>query len=332
MSWQIAIDEPKSFELLQPASLEEALDWAARYGDDAALLAGGCDLLDKLKTQWATPRYVINLKAIPSLREVTASEASLQLGALATLGSLERDARLRQLVPALGKAAAGVATPQIRNQGTVGGNLLQDSRCSYYRGPWHCYRAGGIVCDAVRGINSEHAIFGGDRCYTVTPSDLAPVMVALDATATINSARRAYQSSFADLFLSPKVDIRRMHRLAQDEILTAIAVPLRARQRSTFIKYAMRNAWDFALASIAVAFIEEGATARNVRIVLGAVAPTPWRSRAAEAVIEGKQLSDTLIEEAARLAVAEAEPLTHNEYKIGLVKKLLRAAFTELSK
>lgn len=330
MSWQIAIDEPKSFELLQPATVEQAMEWAARHGDDAALLAGGCDLLDKLKTQWFTPRYVINLKTIPGLKQITQADASLTLGALATLGDIERHAQLRQLAPALVKAASVVATPQIRNMGTLGGNLLQDSRCPYYRGPWECYRAGGIVCDAVRGINAEHAIFGGDRCYTVTPSDLAPVMVALDATARVKSPRGDYQASFANFFMSPKDDIRNMHRLAKDEVLTEVEIPLPANRRSTFIKYAMRNSWDFALANVAVSFTQEGATVRDARVVFGAVAPTPWRSRAAEAVIEGKQLSDSLIEEAALAAVEGAEPLAHNEFKIGFVKKLVRSALAEL--
>ena len=331
MSWQIAIDEPKSFELLSPSSVEQAMAWAAQHGDDAALLAGGCDLVDKLKNQWFTPRYVINLKAIPGLKQVTQSGSSLTIGALTTLGELERNVQLKQVAPALVKAASLVATPQIRNMGTVGGNLLQDSRCPYYRGPWECYRAGGTVCDAVRGINSEHAIFGGDRCYTVTPSDLAPVMVALEATAKVKSPRGDYQSPFADLFLLPKEDIRHMHRLAKDEILTEIEVPQGASQRSTFIKYAMRNSWDFALASVAIAFTQEGSTVRNARIVLGAVAPVPWRSRAAEAVVEGKQLNESLIEEAARAAATGAEPLAHNEFKVGLIKKLIRSALTELS-
>jgi xanthine dehydrogenase YagS FAD-binding subunit len=330
MSWQIAIDEPRSFELLMPASIEQAIEWANKYGEDAALLAGGCDLLDKLKNQWCAPRYVINLKSIANLKRIEQASSSLKLGALTTLGEIERNAQLKQLAPAMVKAAARVATPQIRNLGTVGGNLLQDSRCPYYRGPWECYRAGGIMCDAVRGINTEHALFGGDRCYTVTPSDLAPVMVALDATATVQGTRGLYETQLADLFLLPKEDIRHMHKLLPDEILTEVEIPLPSNQRSTFIKYAARNAWDFAQASLAVAFTQEGSTVRNARIVFGAVAPVPWRSYAAEQIIEGEQLTESLIEVAALFAVKDAEPLTHNEYKIGLMKKLLRSALTEL--
>jgi xanthine dehydrogenase YagS FAD-binding subunit len=330
MTWQIAIDEPKSFEMLAPASIEQAMEWAARHGNDAAFLAGGCDLLDKLKNQWATPRYVINLKSIANLKQIHASNSAINIGALATLGEIERNTQLRLVAPAMVKAASRVATPQIRNMGTVGGNLLQDSRCPYYRGAWECYRKGGIICDAVRGINTEHALFGGDRCFTVTPSDLAPVMVAFDATAKIQSPRGQYETSFADFFLLPKDDIRNMHRLATDEILTEINLPIRPNQRSTFIKYAMRNSWDFALASVAVTFTLEGSTVRNARILLGGVAPTPWRSLDAEQVIEGKPLTDSLIEAAALAAINHAEPLSHNEFKVGLVKKLVRSALTEL--
>ena len=332
MSWQIAIDEPKSFELLAPSSIKQALELAASYGSDAAFLAGGCDLLDQLKNQWANPRYVINLKSIPGLKGINRQSRSLAIGALTTLGELERSPEVRWSMPGMAKAASRVATPQIRNMGTIGGNLLQDSRCPYYRGPWHCYRAGGIVCDAHHGVNTEHAIFGGNRCFTVTPSDTAPMLVALDAIATVRSLRDNYEIPVADLFVSPKEDILHMHRLMKDEILTELLIPIYPGQRSTFIKYALRNAWDFALASVAVAFTEESGSVRDARVVLGGVAPTPWRSHTAEQVIEGRQLSEATIAAAGRAAVEDAEPLRYNEYKVGLVRKLVREALTELAR
>ncbi|MBI3653229.1 MAG: FAD binding domain-containing protein [Acidobacteria bacterium] len=181
------------------------------------------------------------MKSIAGLKRLEANSSSLTLGALTTLGEIERSKQLKQLAPAIIKAAARVATPQIRNLGTVGGNLLQDSRCPYYPGAWQCYRKGGIVCDAVRGINTEHALFGGDRCYTVTPSDLAPVMVALTATAKLHSPRGNYETDFGDLYRLQKDDITNMHRLLPDEILTEVVIPLSPHQRSTFIKYAMRK-------------------------------------------------------------------------------------------
>lgn len=327
--WQISIDEPKPFELLQPTSISEALEFGARHGSDGAFLAGGCDLLDHLKHQTMAPHYVINLKGIADLRHAIITKENIDLGALITLGEIERNRELAQLLPGLVKAASRVATPQIRNVGTLGGNLLQDSRCGYYRGPWYCYRAGGITCDAHHGINAEHAIFGADRCYTVSPSDLAPILVALDAVAEVAGDRN--QLPLAELFVGPDENIFAMHRLKPGKILLGVTIPRPANQRSTFIKYAMRQSWDFALASVAIVFRAEAGRCRDCRIVFGGIAPTPWRSFTAEQEIEGKPLVAINIESAARAAIASANPLKHNEYKLGLVKKLVRTALMELS-
>ena len=330
-TWQVGIDEARPFELLSPRSVDEAMELAARHGRDAALLAGGCDLIDQLKHQWNAPHYVINLKTIPGLRYAKVSSNEVQLGALATLGEIERNAELARVLPGLVKAASRVATPQIRNAGTLGGNLLQDSRCPYYRGPWYCYRAGGIQCDAHHGINQEHAIFGGSRCYTVTPSDTAPMLVALDAQVSIASPSGERVRPLAEVFVPPAENILVMHRLAPGEILTGLRVPLETNQRSTFLKYAMRNSWDFALASVAVAFTADAGKVRDVRVVLGGVAPIPWRSEAAERELEGKPLTDANIESTAQAATQGAQPLQHNRYKIALVRKLVRTALKELA-
>ena len=331
MSWHIAIEEPRPFELLQPRHIDEALEWGARHGRDAAYLAGGCDLIEQLKHQWSTYHYVINLKRLPGLRGISMEAGSARVGALTTLGEIERDGGLRGSLPGLVQAAARVATPQIRNMGTVGGNLLQDSRCPYYRGPWYCYRAGGIVCDARHGIHAEHAIFGASRCYTVSPSDLAPMLVALDAQAIVRAANGERRIPVSGLFVLPEENIRVMHRLGPGEILAGVEIPLRVNQRSAFLKYAVRNSWDFAIASVAVALEREGDIVRNARIVLGAVAPVPWRSLPAEAAIEGKALTSVNIEDAAYAAVRAAHPIEQNEYKIPLVRKLVRTALTDLA-
>ena len=328
--WQIAADEPLAFELLSPRSLDEAVDLAARHGHECALMAGGSDLLDQLKQQRRTPRYVINLKTIPNLRSLNIMSDRISIGALATLGELERHPEVRRLCPALGLAASRVATPQIRNVGTLGGNLLQDSRCPYYRGPWYCYRAGGIQCDARHGMNQEHAIVGGNRCYTVSPSDTAPALIALGARVTLRGSDTR-EIPLEDLFMPPGENITVMHRLMPGTVLSEISVPVRPGTRSTFIKYAMRNSWDFALASVGAALQMDGGVARNVRIVLGGVAPIPWRSPDAERELEGKALDRLTIESAAQAAVAAARPLAHNEYKVPLVTKLVRAALTELA-
>jgi xanthine dehydrogenase YagS FAD-binding subunit len=328
--WQLAIDEPAAFELLSPRSLDEAVDLGARYGRDCALMAGGSDLLDQLKQRRHTPRYVINLKTIPGLRGLTFTGDHVSIGALTTLGELERSTELTQLSRGLALAASRVATPQIRNVGTLGGNLLQDSRCPYYRGPWLCYRAGGIQCDARHGVNQEHAIFGGNRCYTVSPSDTAPALIALGATATIHGTTPS-PVPVEDLFMPPSEDITVMHRVTPGHVMSEITVPVRTGVRSTFIKYAMRHSWDFAIASVAVAVRMDAGLARDVRIVLGGVAPIPWRNGDAEREAEGKRLDQTTIESAARAAIAGAQPLAGNEYKVPLVKKLVRSALTELA-
>jgi len=328
--WQIAADEPVPFELLSPGSIEEAVELSLRHGHDCALMAGGTDLLDQLKLQRRTPRYVINLKSIPGLRTLDAAADHVSIGALTTIGELERHAGLDRSCRALRLAASRVATPQIRNAGTLGGNLLQDSRCAYFRGPWYCYRAGGIQCDARHGMNQEHAIFGGNRCYTVSPSDTAPALVALGATATVYSPA-ARQMPVEDLFMPPGENITVMHRLGHGAVLSDITVPVRNGTRSTFVKHAMRGSWDFAIASVAAALRIENGAARDVRIVMGGVAPIPWRSGDAEREVEGKALDQVTIESAARAAIAGARPLAHNEYKVALVKSLVRTALTELA-
>jgi xanthine dehydrogenase YagS FAD-binding subunit len=328
--WQLAVDEPAAFELLSPRSLDEAAELAVRHGDDCALMAGGSDLLDQLKQHRRTPRYVINLKTIPGLRTVNITGDRISIGALTTLGEMERNEELTRLCPALTMAASRVATPQIRNVGTLGGNLLQDSRCAYYRGPWYCYRAGGIQCDARHGVNQEHAIFGGNRCYTVSPSDTAPALIALGATATIHGTTPR-QAPVEDLFMPPSENITVMHRVTQGQILSEVTVPIRSGVRSTFIKYAMRNSWDFAIASVAIALRIDAGLARDSRIVLGGVAPIPWRSADAEREVEGKRLDEATIQAVARAAIAGARPLAQNEYKVALVKKLVRTALMELA-
>src|ERR1044072_5500271 len=239
-------------------------------------MAGGSDLLDQLKQHKRTPRYVINLKSIPDLHSLNVTSDRISIGSLTTLGELERHAEVRRLSPAFALAVSRVATPQIRNVGTLGGNLLQDSRCPYYRGPWYCYRAGGIQCDARHGMNQEHAIFGGNRCYTVSPSDTAPALVALGASVTLRGTETR-EVLLEEIFMPPGDNITVMHRLAPGTVLSQISVPVRSGTRSTFIKYAMRNSWDFALASVAAALRVDGGVARDVRVVLGGVAPIPWR-------------------------------------------------------
>jgi xanthine dehydrogenase YagS FAD-binding subunit len=325
----IAINEPVPFEYHAPARIEDALALASRYHGNFAYLAGGCDLLDMMKRQWNRSAHVIDLKPIDGLRGIATNSDRVTVGALTKLIEVQQS-DLSDSLRAFKEAASRVATPQIRNMGTVGGNVLQDSRCPYYRGPFDCYRHGGITCDAHHGINREHAIFGGDRCYTVTPSDLAPAVVALGGIIHVHDTDGERTMPADHLFISPSQDITTLHSLQNGPILTRIEFSVRPDQRSRFIKEAVRNAWDFARASVAVSLELRGGRAHNVRIVLGGVAAVPWRNEPAERVVEGSRVDTATIEKAVTVAVEGAAPLKYNEYKVGLTRKLVRQALTEI--
>jgi xanthine dehydrogenase YagS FAD-binding subunit len=357
---KLQVDEPHPFKLMSPATVEEAVKLWHAYRGDAMYLAGGGDVLDMVKRHHARPSALLDLKRISSLRgikaDITAPQPSLTLGALTTLREVTEDEHVRRYLPALAAAASRVATPQIRNIGTVGGNLLQENRCPYYRGPWHCYRHGGMHCYAHHGFHREHAIFDGDRCYVVSPSDLAPVVVAGNALVHIHGPRGPRTMDAEDLFVPASENLTRMHVLDDGEVLTAVEfrvreepqprrllqgdrgirgsiapLPLDKRFPSVFLKYAMRNSFDFALASVAVFLDRDGRRARRCRIALGAVAATPYRALDAERVVAGNLLTGEVIHEAARAAVRGATPLALNAYKVGLVQKLVTEALQELS-
>jgi xanthine dehydrogenase YagS FAD-binding subunit len=357
---KLQVDEPRPFKLMSPPTVEEAVRLWHEYRGQAAYLAGGGDLMDVVKRDLARPSVVVDLKRIATLRGITAEvdtpQPSVKLGALTTLRELAEDETVRRYLPALATAASRVATPQIRNVGTLGGNLLQENRCPYYRGPWHCYRHGGLHCYAYHGFHREHAIFGGDRCYVVSPSDLAPVIVAGNAIVHVQGRKGPRTLDAEELFVPASQNLMRMHALDEGEVLTAIEfrvrdprqarrkfggglgtrgsispLPLEQRFPSVFIKYAMRNAFDFALASVCVFLDRDGHRVDRCRIALGAVAATPHRARDAERVVAGNSLSNEVIHEAAQAAVHGAEPLELNEYKVGLVRKLVTEALQELS-
>lgn len=326
----IAIDEPVPFEYHAPTQIEDALALASRYSGNFAYLAGGCDLLDMMKRQWNTSAHVVDLKRIDGLRGISTHSDQVMVGALTKLIEVQQG-DISDGLRAFKDAASRVASPQIRNVGTVGGNLLQDSRCPYYRGPFYCYRHGGIECDAHHGINREHAIFGGDRCYTVSPSDLAPAVVALGGTIHVRDENGERTLPADHLFVSPSQNITTLHSLQNGPVLTGIEFSVRTGQRSRFIKEAVRNAWDFARASVAVSLELRNGRAYNVRIVLGGVAAVPWRSERAEQVVEGSRIDAGTIEKTVAASVEGAEPLKYNEYKVGLTRKMVRQALTEIA-
>jgi xanthine dehydrogenase YagS FAD-binding subunit len=357
----LQVDEPRPFNLITPASVEEAVSLWQEHRGEAMYLAGGGDVVDMVKRHHVRPSVLLDLKRIPTLKgiepNIEAEHPGIRLGALTTLREVSEDENIRRYLPALATAAARVATPQIRNIGTVGGNLLQENRCPYFRGPWYCYRHGGMHCYAHHGFNREHAIFNGDRCYVVSPSDLAPVLVAGNALVHVQGKQGAWTIDAEDLFVPAGQNLMRMHVLDDGEVLTAVEfrvrepapprkfapgdlglrgtvttpIPLEKRFPSVFIKFAMRNSFDFALASVAVFLDRDGRRVHRCRIALGGVAATPYRPLEAEQAVAGNLLTSEVIHAAGRAAVKDAEPLEMNAYKVGLVEKLVVQALQELS-
>ena len=323
------------FDLLQPADLDSALDLLSRHGSDAWPLAGGYDSFDWFKNRGKQPGVVIDLEGVEELRGVRESgdsadgDGGISIGSMTTLAAVEGHPFIQSRYPLLAAASAQVASPQIRNAGTIGGNVCQDTRCWYYRYGMTCYRAGGNTCYAgARGaMNREHAIFGADRCVAVTPSDVAPALVALDAEMVVRSARRDRIVPSAEFFMQPSVDITRMTVLEPDELLTAIRIPGRwAGADFHFEKVADRKTWDFALVSVAAAVRDVGGVIEDARIVAGAVQCIPRRMTDVEDLVRGRPRDEETAEMAGSLAIRGADPLGYNHFKVPLLRNLVKRA------
>lgn len=323
-------DAMTGFELYRPADLDTALDILSRHRGEAWVLAGGYDSLDWFKERIRTPGVVVDLDGIEELRGVRETEGGgLEIGATTTLTDVERHPLVRERFGLLADAARRVASPQIRNAGTLGGNVCQDTRCWYYRYGVSCYRAGGNTCYAAapEAMNREHAIFGASRCVAVSPSDTAPALVALDAAMVVRSARGERVIPAGDFFMEPSVDIRRMTVLEPGDVLVSVRLPgTWAGADFRFEKVADRATWDFALVSVASAIRMDGATVADARIVCGAVQCVPRRLHSVERRIEGETRTEEVAEAAGALAVEGAEPLAFNGYKVPLVRNLVKRA------
>ncbi len=256
-------DVMPAFELFQPTSVEAALALLDEHGADAWVLAGGLDSFDWLKDRIKRPRVVVDLSGVAELKGIRERGDGLEIGAMTTLTEVVRHPLVGQKFAILLQAAEAAASPQIRNQGTIGGNVSQDTRCWYYRAGWPCYRAGGNICyaDTPQALNREHAIFDADRCVAVNPSDTAPALIALGAQMVIRGPRGERVVEAEDYFVGPGTDITRMHALATGELLTAIRIPgTFAGARFYFEKVADRNVWDFPLVNVAAAMRLNGGT------------------------------------------------------------------------
>ncbi|MEA4856298.1 MAG: FAD binding domain-containing protein [Solidesulfovibrio sp.] len=318
-------DSMPSFDLYQPADLDAALALAGRLGPAGWLLAGGCDSLERFKDRHKTPKAVIDLGGVAELAGIRADGDDLVIGPMTTLTDVARHPLVRERFGLLARAAGEVAAPQIRNQGTLGGNIAQDTRCWYYRAGWTCYRAGGNLCyaDTPQGRNREHAILGASRCVAVSPSDTAPALVALEARLVIRSAAGRREVAAEDFFVGPDRDITRLTILKPGEVLGEIRLPPAwAGAPWAFEKVRDRPVWDFALVNMAAVLRTTGDRLDKARVVLGAVAARPWRLAAIEAAVAGRPRAEAAAL-AGRLAVAEARPLSHNGYKVTLAQNLV---------
>src|SRR6188768_1941263 len=317
------------FDLYQPDSLEGALDLAGRLGENGWLVGGGQDSWDWLKNRTRHTGAVIDLSGIAALKGVREANGGIEIGALTTLTEVENDPLVRERYALLAAAAARVASPQIRNAGTLGGNLCQDARCWYYRSGVDCYRAGGNTCyaDTPQGQNREHCLFGAARCIAVSPSDCAPPVVALEGSIVISTAGGERVVRAEEFFIGPSVDIRHMTILKAGEIVTAVRLPKKwAQARFYFEKVADRATWDFALVNVAAVLHVEGDTIKDARVVCGAVECVPRRLKAVEQAVIGQPKNEDTALVAGRIAAQGATPVQYNGYKVPLMENLVRRA------
>jgi len=319
----------KPFEHVHAGSIEEALSLLRQYGGKGLLMAGGTDLLGVLKDQILQdyPEVLINLKTIPNLETIEESSGGLRIGALAKLAHIASSPLVQSRYAALSQAAESVASPEIRNMGTLGGNLCQDVRCWYYRYPHHmggrmlCLRKGTGPCHAVKGDNRYHAILGAKKCFVVCPSDTAIALSALRAEIDV-VGEKGKRTLPVEEFFKPLGNA-----LEKGELVKEIRIPdSPAGCRQAFLKFTERRPIDFAVASVAAVIRMQDARCVEARVFLGGVAPMPWRAAAAEECLLGKSIDPSAAEEAARASVAGAKPLRGNAYKIEIVKALVKRA------
>jgi xanthine dehydrogenase YagS FAD-binding subunit len=322
------------FKHINASSTEEALAALVRYGEGARVLAGGQDLLFRIKKYIVKPECVVNIKSIDGLNFITCTPgAPARVGALTTLSQLARSPEVRRSYAALAQAAGVVASPQIRNMGTLAGNICQDVWCWYLQDGFSCWKSDGRFCDLAGGDSRYYgSVMGGHLCLSNHPSDTAVALAALDAKIHVASARGNRSVSMAQFLCGHNWVRGRLqpHTLALDELVTEIEIPFRP-THSTYLKFALRKSWDFAIASVAVSAVIHDRRWEDLRIVLGGVATFPHRSAEAEELIRNRPMSDDLAAAAAEAALQQAKPLRMNQYKVDLSKTLLRRALMSLA-
>lgn len=322
-------DVMPAFDLLQPSSIAEARKLLEQHGREAWVLAGGLDSFDWFKDRIKRPKMVIDVSGVEELKGVRTTSDGIEIGAMTTLTEVGQHPVIKEKYGLLAEAASVVASPQIRNQGTIGGNLSQDTRCWYYRAGWPCYRAGGNICyaDTPEGRNREHAILQADRCVAVNPSDTAPALIALDAKFVISTRKGERLVNAEDYFIGPDIDITRLHILQPGDLLTAIRIPSTwAGAKFYFEKVRDRNVWDFPLLNVASAMVVSDGKIDRIRIAVNGAAARPLRLTAVENAVRGMPANAGTGEMAGKLAVQGAVPLQFNAYKIPLMRNLVKRA------
>ena len=324
----------KSFENIDVKSVAEAVALLQKFQQgkkQALVVGGGSEALQLMKDNVLTPDYVINLKTIPGLNTIKEERGGFRIGALTTLADIEDHPGLRGKLPMLSLAAGEAASPQIRNAGTLGGNICQRPFCWYFRSSnFNCLRKGGQVCYTVTGDGRFHAILGGGPSYIVHPSDTAPALVALDAQIKIAGPAGESTLPLEKFFVLPSVDYRRENILKPTEIVTDIYVPKpKVGSKGFYYKVRERQAWDHAIVAVATVLHSNGGVAREGRVVLGGVAPIPWRAVNAEIFLRGKKIDDNVAQQVGSIALEGAKPLKDNIYKVKMAQDLVRRAVLE---
>ena len=326
-------DMMPAFELYQPDTVDGAIELLSDAGEGGWALAGGNDSLDWFKDRIKRPSVVVDLAGLDELKGIReASDGGVEIGALTTLTAVETSPLITERYGVLAAAARRVASPQIRNSGTIGGNLCQDTRCWYYRYGLDCYRAGGNSCyaDSPAGQNREHCLWGADRCVAVSPSDTAPAMVVLDARMVIRNASGEREVPAEQFFIGPDVDIERMTALERGDVLTSIRIPAEwSGATFYFEKVADRNTWDFPLVNVAAAMFVQGGNIERIRMAAGAVQAVPRRLSVVEQVVTGQPKNEATAALAGQSAVRGATPLNFNHFKIPLLQNLVTRAIRD---
>ncbi len=325
----------KAFTNLRPSDVRQAVALAEesrKGGRTVTYAGGGSDLLALVKERIVSPDVVVSLKSVSGATGVSSVTSGVSIGGLTTLSAMGADQRLRREYAVLAEAAESVATPQIRNVATLAGNVCQRPWCWYYRNAFPCYKNGGQTCFSASGENQFNAIFGGGPSYVVHPSDTAPALVALDASFTIEGPKGTRVVPAREFFVLPRQAVTKENVLADNELVVSVTMPSSpAGRRSAYHKVLDREAWTHAVVSAAVVLDMDGDTCRSARVVLGGVAPIPWRLEAVEKLLTGARITPELADRAGELAVADAMPLSKNRYKVPLTRTMVRRTIADLA-